>query len=100
MHMQGVDEIAVAVRQADDLARPFGDPELQSALGDVGGRARFVEKRLRRGGGDLRPPGGGEGIVEDRLQRGRIGRPRAADRDGPVGRRQASAPAVSDTAAA
>jgi hypothetical protein len=99
-HVQGVDEVALAVNQADDLARPLGDPELQPVLGDVGGRARFVEEGPGRGGGDLRPPGGGEGVVEDRLQRRRIGRPGAADGDGPGGRRQASAPATSDTPAA
>jgi len=98
--MQGVDEVDLAVGQADGLARPFGDPELQPARGDVDLRAPLIEKSLGRGGGDLRPPGGGEGVVEDRLQRRRVGEARAADRQTRVRRRQAGAPAVSTTLAA
>jgi len=98
--MQGVDEIGLKVRQADDLARPFRYPEFQAALTDVGRRARLVEEGLRGSGGDVRPPGGGEGVVEDRLQRRRILRPRAPDRDGPTRRRQAGTPAGSDMPAA
>jgi hypothetical protein len=96
MHVKGVDEVALAVDQADDFAGPLGDPELEAALGDVGGWAPFVEEGLGGGGGDVRPPRGGKGVIERR----RVRRPRSADRDGPVGRRQAGTPAVSETPAA